>query len=463
MLGHHVTEHRKIATLGIALVASVVLFAVRTSGISNDYWLMNDQIRDWDLVQTSFGSLPVTGTPRSGGGYHVGPAYYHLLWGSRVVLSPFLGNLPHVAGMTVTALDVAGALALSWAIWRIGTPFLVAAAAGVLLATAPYSAALSRAGWNPAVALALSNLALALFLRRSERWSVLQQALLTALCWMAVEMHLAAFPLAICLTSLAAVRPSARGRRPVLLVATSALVVITLQLPALVVGWPADAGAESSLSLSVTRLFANPAVLLHPRGFTFVTGEGMRQLLRGVPFVASSSMAISLLAMALVAGATLTRRVEWFVGLATLGPLLLAAAAFTVLDRALEAYWLVPSLGIYALVLALPFTLVRDHRWRQLVAAGFMLAVVAGLPARWGHFAVAHRYGMYGPLVAAAARLAKDGPPVRALIGPADDVRPTAASPLVRWQGGTLSHAAPVVARMAWSGEVRFVPTEARP
>lgn len=453
-------DKRKLGALVLSLVAALIVFAVRTSGISSDFWLMNDQIRDWDLIQTSFGSLPVTGTPRSGGGYHVGPAYYHLLWGSRVLLSPFLGNLPHVAGITITALDIASALVLSWAIWGIGAPALVALAGGALLATAPYSAALSRAGWNPAGALALSNFALALYLRRSKRWSVPQQALLTALCWTAVEMHLAAFPMALCLISLTVIRPAEPKRIAPRLFATSALMIVMLQLPTLLVGKPDDAGAESSVSLSLTRLLADPSVIFSTRGLNFVANDGMQQLLLALPSVASSSSVISLVALAICAWSVLVGRVEWHVCAAAIGPLTIAAAAFTVLDRGLETYWLVPSLGVYMLALTLPFTAVRNRYWRQLSAIGLIVAVVASLPARWAHFTIDHRYRLYGPLVAAARTIATNGPPVRALIGPVDGVRPTSSSPLVRWQGGELSPSAPLVARMMRNGELRFLPAE---
>ena len=66
----------------------------------------------------------------------------------------------------------------------------------VLLASNPYSAALARAGWNPALALAFANLALALYLARRDVWTDIDQFILASLCWIAMHLHVAAFPLA---------------------------------------------------------------------------------------------------------------------------------------------------------------------------------------------------------------------------------------------------------------------------
>jgi hypothetical protein len=450
---------RAARTLAFVLFVAVIPLVARISGVSRDYWLMNDQIRDWDLVQSSFGSLPVTGTPRSGGGYHVGPAYYHFLWLSRVVLSPFLGNLPHVAGITVTTLDVAGACALSVAAWRIGVPFLVALASGILLTTSPYAAALSRAGWNPPLALAFSNLGLALYLTRRKRWSLRDQALLAALCWIAVEMHTAAFPLALCLIAMAAVLHTGAGQpHRARLLATSALVILVLQLPPLLTGLPADAATESSVSLSLARLSADPWALLSARGLRFVVAKGSHQLLIWMPVIASQGAVVLTTALAISGWAVLAGRLEWGIALAAVAPLAIAAAAFTILDRELEAYWLIPSLGVYALALALPSTLLCEPRRRRWASGACLVAVLSALPSRWTHFTADHRYPLYGTLVAAAAAVAHQGPPVRALVGPADGVRPTTSSPLVRWQGGTLSPSASVVARVSRNGQVSFIP-----
>lgn len=443
--------------LGVLVVA--LPLAVRTHGITRDFWLMADQIRDWDLVQGSFASLPVTGTPRSGGGYHVGPAYYHFLWLCRVALAPLLGDLPHVAGIAISTLDALATGALATALWRIGVPYVAALALGLLLATNPYAAALARAAWNPALALAFANLGLAYFLLRRARWTLGRQLVLATTCWVAIEMHLAAFPLALCLIALGAAHaPGATPRACAALLGASALVVLALELPLLLVGPPGDAGAASSVSQSLARLAATPSVAWSARGLDFVIGDGAALLFAhaGSP----TSLATAVLVAALLAGAWSVlgpRRDATLASVAYL-PLAVAVAAFTVFDRELNAYWLVPLLGGYVLALGLALRAPPAAGLRRAAALASLVAVGLLLPARWAAFRVDHRYAFYGVLVDAAAALARDRVAVRALVGPVEALRPTSSSALVRWAGGTLDPAAPVEARVSAAGRVTLRP-----
>lgn len=457
-------SRRSAVALGVlALCVVAVPFVVRTHGIARDFWLMGDQIRDWDLVQSSFADLPVTGTPRSGGGHHVGPAYYHFLWLSRITLGPLLGNLPHVGGITVTLVDVMATFALAVALWRIGVPFLVVLALGVLSVSNPYPAALARAAWNPLLALAFSNLGLALYLARRESWSLAHQLLLAALCWTAIEMHVAAFPLTLVLVVLGVARApgdGARGRLCAL--AGSALVVGVLELPLLLAGLPADAGAESSLSRSLARVMADPVVALSARGLRFVFAGGAELLLANTGLSPLGGTMLLCAAVALGARALLLRR-DVELALAAYAPLLIATAAFTIFDRELNTYWLIPLLGAYLLVLALPFTLLRERSRQVGVGAACMIVVMAILPTRWAQFRHQHRYAWYATVVRAASEIARQGIEVRALVGPADGIRPTRSSPLVRWQGGILAPEASLEARVSGNGKVTLTPVAPRP
>lgn len=452
------------AQLLIVATLLLVAFVARTWGISQDFWLMGDQIRDWDLVQGSFASLPVTGTPRSGGGYHLGPAYYWFLWASRSALAPWVGNLPHVGGIAVTAVELASFGALAVAGGRLGLPFPAVAGMTVLLASNPYGAALARAGWNPSLALAFANLALALYLARRDAWTVGHQVVLAALCWIALQMHVAAFPLALCLITLGAcLRPASRSTGVGPRIAGTALAIGILQLPFTIAQERAGGGAAGgSIASSLARLVHEPGSALVLRGCAFVLGDGARQLFLAAPL--SSRAAAWLLGVLIVAGAwaVLVRRRDAALGIAVYLPLALAAAAFTVLDRTLEAYWLLPLLGVYGLVAALPL-LLPSRRVTRALALAFLAATIALLPARWTWFRLDHRYGRYGTVTRAAASLVRDRVAVRALIGPLDGVRPTSSSPLVRWLGGTLSADSPLVARVSPAGQLTVRPEPLEP
>lgn len=139
-------------------------------------------------------------------------------------------------------------------------------------------------------------------------------------------------------------------------------------------------------------------------------------------------------------------------------PLLVAAAAFSIFTQALNAYWLAPLFGVYGLAVVLPLAALRSSRPRTVLGAACLGLTILALPARWTHFRMDHRYPTYAHVVAAASQVARDGTPVRALIGPQDAVRPTTSSPLVRWLGGTLSEESEVVVHVGRDGRVSRLP-----
>jgi hypothetical protein len=57
----------------LLLVLLILPFWLRVEGISRDFWLTRDQIRDWSRVQVSFAELPNVGTERTGEATTSGP------------------------------------------------------------------------------------------------------------------------------------------------------------------------------------------------------------------------------------------------------------------------------------------------------------------------------------------------------------------------------------------------------
>ena len=142
--------------------ASAVFFftlAIRTRGVSRECWLLGDQIRDWGIALQPLTELPLVGPPTHVHGYTIGPAYYWLMWFIRVTMGPWFDNLPH-GGAIGQAIVESGAVAvLFFAVWQYAGSFLLALAATLLIATAPYDVALSAIVWNPPVSAAFSKIA----------------------------------------------------------------------------------------------------------------------------------------------------------------------------------------------------------------------------------------------------------------------------------------------------------------
>ena len=92
----------RLMTRAAPVVAIFVnLTIARTWGISDSFWLLGDQIRDWRLALLPFSELPLTGAPSSAGGVGFGPIYYWTLWVCRVAIGPWMNNLPPAGGIVL--------------------------------------------------------------------------------------------------------------------------------------------------------------------------------------------------------------------------------------------------------------------------------------------------------------------------------------------------------------------------
>lgn len=448
---------------GAAFVAlGIYLLWFRIEGVASDFWMMLDQIGDWDLVQGSFRDLPVTGTGKSGGGTHPGPAYYWFLWLTRLTFSPWTGRLPHAAGISVSAIDALGFAALGFAIFRVAGALPLALAAALLTGTVPYEAALARAAWNPNFALGLANLALASSLAM-RRWTAMRIAIVAACAWMAVQAHLAALPVALAVFAVVAVASHRSGGRPRWLAPAIVLaVVFLLQAPRLFGSGPRATGdvAGSAVTASLASDLTHPGSLLSLRGVRFVLEGSSALLARSTPIAPEWAAALLALAVAAVVVGLARRRVGGVAAALALLPLALAAGCYALLAGELHPYLLQPLLGALALVLALAPIACRFERlpgWARGLGAWAVLAlVVAVQPARLQARLWDHRYPPYAAVVRGAGEIARAGPPVKRVEGPFDAKFPTSSTPVVRWLGGQISPDSPWVARIAPDGGVSY-------
>jgi hypothetical protein len=161
---------RRTAAIGLLLFTYLVF--ARTRHISETFWLLGDQVRDWSIALGSWRELPFTGTPSTGGGASLGPVFYWLLWVIRLVVGPWTENLPHAGGIGLSIVHSVADIILFVAIARRLQSTWLSLAIVLLAATAPYDMALTATIWNPPLAVALVKLATAVVLWAGETPSV---------------------------------------------------------------------------------------------------------------------------------------------------------------------------------------------------------------------------------------------------------------------------------------------------
>lgn len=486
--------------LAIALAATAV-FAwalwLRADGISRDFWLMQDQIGDWQTVQGDFLSLPLTGPAKTGGGTHLGPVYYWWLWLARQALSPWTGRLPHAMGIAGGILDAAAFALLVPAIASAGVPPLASVAAVLLAATVPYEAALARAGWNPCFALACLVLALALLLLGRHRPTATLAALVAALAWAAVGSHLAAIvvalPLLLGIVAAAARSGSGAAAKAT---ATVALVVVAMQFPWLLAQrgygtrvWrpgapaaepgrpgtpvsgitaagpadgptarPAPDGDPGDATTAVTRTMdaigADPARLFSGRGLSFVAVEAPALLLRSLWLPRAVSTGLLAVAALLVAFGVARGRVAPLPAVLAILPLGFAAVAYAAFTGELPTYFAIPLLAPLALLSALAVAALPPRA--ATIAGGTLLAAtLLGQPHRLEDRRWEHSWRWYATAVRGARAVAAGGVAVGAVEGPVGDG--TAASALAVWLGARIDPDVATVARISRDGRVDWI------
>src|SRR4051794_8984355 len=97
----------------LATAVGIALAVFRTRGISQHFFMLTDQIRDWAVALEPFTRMPLVGPPTHVGGYTIGPAFYWVLWTIRVLVGPWCDNLPHAGGIgQATLLSAVDALFL---------------------------------------------------------------------------------------------------------------------------------------------------------------------------------------------------------------------------------------------------------------------------------------------------------------------------------------------------------------
>jgi hypothetical protein len=381
--------------------AAFALFAglafVRVRPISETFWLLGDQIRDWTIALGAFRDLPLTGTPSVVGGTAIGPIYYWTLWAIRHLIGPWTDNLPHAGGIGLSVIQSAADAMLLTALWRRFESFPLALAGVLLLATAPYDLAISAQIWNPALSVALVKISLAAVLLDGAKPALWWSATAMATAWLAVQAHSSAIfvaaPVGACfVTRQLVARRWADAARAA---AAIALIILVLQIPFLlhVAGTGSDTVAPARVIRDVSYTLAHPEAFRLRAAFTDVTGAWGDILLRPAHLSWFGGLFLGCAAFTLFRW----HRDPLLLG-ATVVPPACAMAGFATMQGAFHSYWVVSLappvvLTFVAAVAGLPLAA------RRIVSATAAIGVCLAAPLRVGESLTVERLPEYGALV----------------------------------------------------------------
>ncbi len=429
--------------------------AIRVWGISQHFWLLGDQIRDWSIVLGSFSELPLVGPPTHVGGYTIGPAFYWILWAIRVSVGPWFQNLPHAGGIGQAALQSGADALLLVAVWRRTRSPWIALTMITLVATASYDLCLSALVWNPTMGSTLAKIAMALVLMDWHRGSITRVALTALVAWSAVQAYTGAVFVAVGVLTALLADPFVRRdwgalRRHAAIIVIS---VLLLQLPyaAHQVSNRFSDSAMAAVSGSVGQILSGNArpefaksINDYADAFHFVEIAPWR-----VPSVGW---------LLLGCGATLAIRYRRDPSLlaVTLLPQVAAIVGYALFLDDLDHYYYLSLMPAAVLTTLLAATALPWPRLTPVIGIVLFVAALMLVPTRVRFAATMHRMPEYEALVDGSRKIARLKEPMRSI--ETDFSLPATSDPLFIYRilGGRIDPTSPWIGRITGDGNVVY-------
>ena len=438
---------------GLFVVTFALTLYLRVRGISTHFWMLWDQIRDWDIALGPFSDLPLVGPPTHFRGYTIGPAFYWILWAIRVTVGPWFDNLPHAGGIGQAALQSAADTLVLAAVWHRTHSVWTAILTVTLLATSAYDLCLAPLVWNPVVGSILAKTATALVLLGWHRTTG-RLAVVTAIAWSAVHAYTGAVYVALGVFAAMVIQPlwqrdwSQAGRRA----AVITFIVALLQVPYLVHrlssrdGTPAMGVVTGSLGQVVSGAAEpRPAVSIagYTNAFSFIQGFPDRVPLAGALLIAAAAIV------------AVRYRADPALLTLLLLPQALALVGYALFQGGLDHYYYLSLMPAAVLTIVLAIT-AAPARFAPAIAAIALLAVLSQVPGRLAYSATLHKMPVYGPLVEGSRRAARQSPTLRGIETEFALPSPSDVMFVYRILGGKFDPASPWVARIRSNGDVEY-------
>jgi len=449
-------EFPHIAALVLAFILTLV---VRVRGVTEHFYLLGDQIRDWGIALRPFSDLPLVGPPTHVRGYTIGPAFYWILWAIRVTLGPWFDNLPHAGGIGQAVLQSVADTFLLFAVWRRTQSVWAALAVIVLVATASFDLALSALVWNPVMGSTLAKIATACVFLDWHRRSTRHAVLTAVAAWGAVHAYTGAAFVTLGVFVTALLDPLVRGERALVRrnLLVLAAVVVLLQLPYLVhqmrTGFRES--AMGAVTGSIGRIATGSAP---PQLATSVAGYvHALDVIQVAPVTVAFTPLVVVLCGVIV---SVRYRRDTVVLMTVLLPQVAAIVGYGLFLGALDAYYylsLMPA-AVLTVVLAAPPvpSAPSSGQIPQLGAIALLAAAVAIVPMRLRHATVFFRLPVYQALIDGSRRIATLRQPMRAIR--TEFALPPTGDPEFAYLilGGRLDRQSPWIGVITPTGEVKY-------
>jgi hypothetical protein len=439
----------------MAVATFALTLAVRVWGIDTHFWMLRDQVRDWELALGPFRELPLVGPATHVGGYTIGPAFYWILWAIRVTVGPWFDHLPHGGGVGQAMLQSAVDVLLLFAVWRRTGSVWLALAAIVLLTTSSFDLHFAAVIWNPVVGSTLAKLAIALVLLEWHRGHLVLAAATVAVAWSAVHAYTGAVFVAVGVLAALVLDPLAHGDRRLVRrnLAVILVVVALLQVPYLLhqiryrFSDEAMGAVVGSARLVLTGQ-APPEIAKSVAGYV----EAVR-FSQVAPWTLPRFGWILLCAGVVVL--VRYRRDPALLAVLLL-PQALAIAGYSLFLADLDHYYYLSLMPPVVLTVLLALTALPWRRAAAAMAVAALLASAALIPGRLHFRTKLDRWPEYGAVLTASRRIVAVREPMRALVTEFD--RPPSADPefMYRILGGRIDRRSPWVATITADGRVTY-------
>ncbi len=422
--------------------------------MSQHFWLLGDQIRDWAIALRPFSDLPLVGPPTHVGGYTLGPAFYWILWAIRVLFGPWFDNLPHAGGIGQAVLQSGADAFLLVAIWRRTNSPWIALATIVIVATAAFDVSLASLVWNPPMGAALAKIATAAVLLDWHLRSIALAVATAAIAWSAVHAYTGAIFVVVGVFTAFLIDPLLRGDRRLVLRNTAAIAaaVIVLQVPLIVfqLTTPRDA-AMGAVTGSLSRVLAGespPELLMSLNGFV--------QAVQVIEFMPGQMPWLGWLL--LICGAIVALRHVNDPALlsVTVLPQLAAIAGFSLFLDDLDGYYYLSLMPATVFTFVLAVTAIPSARFARAAAVVTLLAALAFVPIRLRNAATMFQMPQYRTLVDASRKVRSFGQPMQSIRTEFALPPSSNAEFLFEVLGGQIDRRAPWTCLIRASGDVTF-------
>jgi hypothetical protein len=440
--------------LVIGLLVFALTLAIRIQGISQHFWLLGDQIRDWAVALRPFSELPLVGPPTHVGGYTIGPAFYWILWTLRVLFGPWFDNLPHAGGIGQAALQSLADSLLLVAIWKRTASPWIALATIAILATAAFDVSLASLVWNPPMGAALAKLAIAAVLADWHRGSLIRIAMMAAIAWSAVHAYTGAIFVVLGVFTAMLIDPFLRRDRRLALRngAVIAVTVLLLQLPLVVfqLTKPRDA-AMGAVTGSLSRVLSGeraPEIAKSLNGYV--------QAVQVIEFMPASLPGLGWLLLIFSGIVTVSYLKDPALVSVTVLPQLAAIAGYSLFLDDLDAYYYLSLMPAIVLTFVLAITAMPSARFARATAVATFVVALLFVPTRLRNAATMFQMPQYRVLVDASRKVRSFGQPMQQIR--TDFALPPSSSAefLFEVLGGTIDRRAPWTCVIRANGDVTF-------